>query len=347
VIRHVVAFRFRADVSEADRQRVLDELATFPSVYPSMQRWGMGRNVSTRDGTFTHAFSIEFDREEDLVSYLSSETHEHFVAERFRPVVADRAIVSFEVPDEDGPRPRSADAGTGAQRRDWMPRSPVRAVIFDMDGLLIDTGPAWRRVGDEFFAAVGLDVSAVTGAGITMGLRLADAAALLREYVGVNPGDLVDLEPRVEAAMVEAVHSDGALKPGALDALDFCAENGFATALASGSTKPILDAVLERFGLSGRFQVVTSASDDPFGKPHPALFLRTADALGTEARHCAVLEDAVNGCIAAKAAGMRVVAVPDGPAVGDARFAVADLVHGSLADVRSPEVAYLLGLPAT
>lgn len=99
MIRHVVAFRFRDSVPEDERRRMLDELEGFPARYPAMQRWGMGVNRSTRDDTFTHAFSIEFEREEDLLDYLGSERHERFVAERFRPLIAARAIVSFEVPD--------------------------------------------------------------------------------------------------------------------------------------------------------------------------------------------------------------------------------------------------------
>ena len=102
MIRHVVAFRFRPTVTEAERQGLLDELGTFPSRYPAMRRWGLGTNRSRRDDTFTHAFSVEFEREEDLLAYLGSERHERFVAERFRPMVEARAIVTFEVPPPAG-----------------------------------------------------------------------------------------------------------------------------------------------------------------------------------------------------------------------------------------------------
>jgi sugar-phosphatase len=337
MIRHMVAFRFHDELPDVERQRVLEELDQFPSRYPSMHRWALGSNISKRDNTFTHAFSIEFDSEEELVSYLSSETHERFVRERFRPAVAARAIVSFEAPLE---RPGiSSQAGL----RDFYP-APVQAMIFDMDGLLIDTGPAWHRVGDELFAALGVDISPLSDGGALMGMRLQDASALLKEYAGVGASVLADLDARVEQAMIEAVRSEVALKPGALEALDFCDDRGLAAALASGSTLPIIEAVLDRFDLTGRFRVVSSASDDGPGKPHPALFLRTAEALGLESRQCAVLEDAVSGCIAAKAAGMRVIAVPDGPAVDDPRFAIADAELRSLEEIRAPRVLALLGL---
>jgi mannitol-1-/sugar-/sorbitol-6-/2-deoxyglucose-6-phosphatase len=333
----MVAFRFHDDLPDVERHRVLEELDQFPSRYHSMRRWALGPNISKRDSTFTHAFSIEFDNEEELVSYLSSETHERFVRERFRPAVAARAIVSFEAP------PERSEMSDQPELRDLYP-SPVQGMIFDMDGLLIDTGPAWRRVGDELFAALGVDISPLSSRGAVMGMRLQDASALLKEYAGFDASDLPDLDARVERAMIEAVRNEVTLKPGALDALDFCDEHGLSAALASGSTLPIIETVLERFDLSGRFRVVSSASDDGPGKPHPELFLRTAAALGLESRHCAVLEDAVSGCIAGKAAGMRVIVVPDGPVVDDPRFSIADAELHSLEEIRLPHVLALLGL---
>ena len=61
MIRHSISFRFKEEIAEADRQRILDELTTFPSLYPQMRNWHVGRNISTRDSTFTHTRSIEFD----------------------------------------------------------------------------------------------------------------------------------------------------------------------------------------------------------------------------------------------------------------------------------------------
>lgn len=106
MIRHTVAFRFRDDVDRATIDALLAELETFPAHYPAMQRWSSGINRSTRDDRFTHAFSVEFDTEAELAAYLSSERHERFVAEVWRPVVAERAIVSYEyTPSAGDPMP--------------------------------------------------------------------------------------------------------------------------------------------------------------------------------------------------------------------------------------------------
>ena len=104
MIRHTVAFRFRDDVDPATVDALLAELETFPAHYPAMQRWSSGLNRSTRDDRFTHAFSVEFDTEAELAAYLSSERHERFVAEVWRPVVAERAIVSYEYTPSQGDR---------------------------------------------------------------------------------------------------------------------------------------------------------------------------------------------------------------------------------------------------
>lgn len=96
MIKHMVLFRFKDDVPQSTIDAILAEYATFPSHYPQMKRFDIGRNISWRDDRFTHAFVIEFDNSDDLDTYLRSDSHEEHVRERFRPVVAERAIVSFE-----------------------------------------------------------------------------------------------------------------------------------------------------------------------------------------------------------------------------------------------------------
>ncbi len=106
MIRHVLAFRFRPEVPEPERAGLLAELEALPTRFPAMVRFALGANISRRDDTFSYAFSVEFQSEEELVAYLDSEEHERFVIERFRPLVESRAIVSFE-----------ADTGSADGRR--------------------------------------------------------------------------------------------------------------------------------------------------------------------------------------------------------------------------------------
>lgn len=96
MIRHIVVFEFKEGASAEERAELLAEIRELPSRYPTMRRFASGENISQRDSAFSHAFSVEFDDEADLIAYLNSDTHEEFVIERFRPRVESRAIVSFE-----------------------------------------------------------------------------------------------------------------------------------------------------------------------------------------------------------------------------------------------------------
>lgn len=223
-------------------------------------------------------------------------------------------------------------------------RLPARAVIFDLDGLLVDTMPIWRTVGNEVFASMGVDVSEVAASGVLSGLGVRDAVAMLRAHVGGTLPAAEVLTERVVAGVVAAVWQQAHLKPGAVSALEFCAGHGLVTALASGSALPVIDAVLERFDLASRFRAVCTSTDDPYGKPHPGVFLRAAALLGVEASRCVVVEDSLLGCVAAKAASMRVIAVPEKEAAGDPRLAIADLVLGSLEELATPPALMALGL---
>ena len=96
MIRHTLSFRFEDGVDAATRERVLAGLREFPARYPSMQNFTLGENISTRDRAFTHTMAVDFDSEADLVAYLSSDSHESFVRDQWRPVIGAQAITSFE-----------------------------------------------------------------------------------------------------------------------------------------------------------------------------------------------------------------------------------------------------------
>lgn len=97
MIKHVVTFRFKDDVDEQTRQGILDEIASFPDHYSQMHNFSLGDNISSREQRMTHAFMIEFVDQDELMEYLSSERHEAFVRERWRPVIETQAIAALEV----------------------------------------------------------------------------------------------------------------------------------------------------------------------------------------------------------------------------------------------------------
>jgi len=203
------------------------------------------------------------------------------------------------------------------------------AAIFDMDGLLVDSEPLWREAEIEVFAELGL---ALTDEQCrqTQGKVVGEVVRMWfdrRPWAGRSVDEVAqEILDRVESL----VRSRAVAMPGALAALDACEARGMRLALASSSPYRLIDAVVGRLGLHGRFAVVHSATDEVAGKPDPAVFLTTARLLGVDPGGCVVFEDAPAGVAAAKAAGMACVAVPERPVLDPSRFEAADVTLDSL-----------------
>jgi sugar-phosphatase len=206
----------------------------------------------------------------------------------------------------------------------------LRAAIFDMDGVLIDSEPIWRAAEIAVFGAIGVQLTE-DDCRSTMGLRVdevVDHWRRLRPWDDPPPAEVVD---RVLAAVVDRIRRTGEPLPGVAAALDACAERGLRLALATSSWHPVVTAVLDRLAIADRFEVVHSAQDEPRGKPDPGVYRTTAARLGVDPRDCVAIEDSPNGVRSAVAAGMRCVAVPEaGTDVGEIEAAGAEVVLPSL-----------------
>jgi len=198
----------------------------------------------------------------------------------------------------------------------------MEAVIFDMDGLLIDSEPLWHEAEKEIFATVGLHLSTQDCLGTT-GLRVDEVV----RFWNAPP----ELAAQIVNRVIALVEQKGVAKPGVAEALGACA--GRVIGLASSSPSRLIAAVLQRLGIADRITVAHSAEHEARGKPHPDVYLTTARRLGVAPSACIAVEDSPTGVRAAKAAGMRCVAVPDALFADDPRFADADHVIDSLLDL--------------
>nr|MBW4078905.1 hexitol phosphatase HxpB [Acidobacteriota bacterium] len=200
-----------------------------------------------------------------------------------------------------------------------------------MDGLLIDSEILWHEAEVEIFGGLGVDLHEATDRS-TKGLFVAEVVDYwYSRYPWATPSreEVVrDLLHRVG----NLVEHEGRLLPGAIHALDLASERG-PIALASSTPASLITRCLDHFNLASRFATVHSAEFEPYGKPHPGVFLSAAASLGVDPRRCLVFEDSAAGVLAAKAGRMTVVAVPVREDLAQPAFVLADLLLRSLDDL--------------
>ncbi len=210
----------------------------------------------------------------------------------------------------------------------------IRAVIFDMDGLLIDSEPLWRLAEVEVFNAIGVPLTEELAFG-TMGLRTDEVVEYWFARHPWQGPTLKEIEARIDSRVIELVRERAEPLPGVTDVVAQLTALGLPLAIASSSTSQLIGAVVDQIGLRDAFRVLQSAEHEPYGKPHPGVYIAAALALGVAPADCLAFEDSANGVLAAKAARMRCIAVPEAAVRDDRRFCIADAVLSSLAEFRA------------
>jgi HAD superfamily hydrolase (TIGR01509 family) len=183
----------------------------------------------------------------------------------------------------------------------------IEAVVFDLDGVLVDSEPVWEEVRREVVAAHG-GHWAPDAQDRLMGMSTAEWSAYLVADLGVrlSPDEVAHV---VVSAMAERYRSHLPLLPGAVDAVRLMGSR-FTLGLASSSPRSLIDAVLDASGLRPAFAGVRSTEEEARGKPAPDVYLTVARLLGVDPGSCAAVEDSSNGLRSAAAAGLAVIAVP-------------------------------------
>lgn len=213
----------------------------------------------------------------------------------------------------------------------------IRAVVLDMDGLLIDTEPVWRSAEKEVFADLGIELTEADLLDST-GVRIDELAAVRLPLDGPGPAEVAD---RITNQVVDYVKRAGEPMPGVPEAIALFGRSDLRLAIASSSPERLIDAVCTRLRLVD-IDVRCSALDEAHGKPAPDVYLAAARRLGLSPARCLALEDSPSGVLAAKDAGMTCVAVPDPLLTGDPRYRRADLVLPSLTELTEPLLRSLI-----
>jgi sugar-phosphatase len=200
-----------------------------------------------------------------------------------------------------------------------------------MDGVLIDSEPLWQQAEIEIFPEVGVHLTPEL-CRRTMGLRIDEVVDHWHAQQPWEAPTKEEIVRRVVVRVGELIRSEGRLLPGAENALRFVGAK-VRLALASSSYYELIDAVIDGFEIRAYFDVVYSAEDEPKGKPHPGIYLTAAEKLGVVPTRVIAIEDSPNGVLAAKAARMRCIAIPERAIASDPRFGIADEMISSLTEV--------------
>jgi HAD superfamily hydrolase (TIGR01509 family) len=207
----------------------------------------------------------------------------------------------------------------------------IQAVVFDMDGVLIQSEEVWDEVREAFVRERGGRYDAEVQRAM-MGMSSVEWSRYLHEAAGV-PDTPAEIDAEVVRRMLAAYESRLPLIDGAVDAVRRLQQD-FTLAVASSSNRPLIDAVLDVAGIADAFAATVSSEEVARGKPAPDVYLEAARRLGVEPERCAAVEDSHGGIRSAKAARMRVVAIPN-PTYppDDESLAQADVVLRSIEEL--------------
>lgn len=192
------------------------------------------------------------------------------------------------------------------------------AVIFDMDGLLVDSERVWHMAEDAFIRSFGHEYTDDVREQI-VGLRMDEFLTVLKRHYDLAPS-VPELSAMLEARVLKLIETEVHPQPGARDMIDAVIAAGLPYGIASSSGGRVIDATLKSQGWDDLFAVRCTADDDANGKPAPDVYLRAARVLGVAPERCLALEDSPNGARAAVAAGMTCYAVPDTSHTSPAAF---------------------------
>ena len=184
-----------------------------------------------------------------------------------------------------------------------------KAVLFDLDGTLVDSMWMWPQIDVEFLGRFGHDCPRDLERAVE-GMSFSETAAYFKERFSL-PMTLEEIKECWSQMAMDKYRTQVPLKPGALEFLRHCREQGIAAGIATSNGRPIVDAVIEALQIGEYFQEVATACEVARGKPEPDIYLEVARRLQVAPEDCLVFEDIPAGILAGKRAGMTVLAVED------------------------------------
>jgi sugar-phosphatase len=199
-------------------------------------------------------------------------------------------------------------------------------------GVLIDSEPLWRKAMIEGFASIGVLITE-EDCKKTTGNRLKEVVEYWFEKLDILDFLPTEIEHRIINMLVKLINKEGKAISGVIEVINFCNNKNIKIGLATSSSNQLMEAVLEKLKLKNTFKSSISAENLEYGKPHPEVFLICASQLQISPLECIVIEDSINGVIAAKAAYMRVIALPEQENINNHKFSIADYKLNNMQEV--------------
>jgi sugar-phosphatase len=206
------------------------------------------------------------------------------------------------------------------------------AVIFDMDGVLIDSEPLWKIAMEFVFGQYG---STLTHQDFqkTVGLRIDEVIAFWNTHENWGLQDLQKVETQIIDKLISLIEQNPQPLLGVIDMLNFLQAQDKKIGLATSSSQKLIDTVLNSLQIGPYFDFTYSAEFETYGKPHPGVYIKVATELGVQVQRCLVIEDSFNGVLAGLAAKMKVCCIPEKTHYPNPRLAVADFEFTDLAQL--------------
>ncbi len=205
----------------------------------------------------------------------------------------------------------------------------INTVIFDMDGLLIDSEPFWQEAGKETLEYYGASLNEDQYQRTT-GLRTEEWIDFWFNYFQLDKSKAPEATEIIIQKAIEKIGQKGQPFDGATSIIQTFQDQGFKTGLATSSPLALVNVVLEKLNLNQPLDALTSAEKLPFGKPHPQVYLNCAEALNAKPIECVAFEDSFFGMIAAKAARMKCIVIPTPSDFHALKWNAADLILENL-----------------
>ena len=206
------------------------------------------------------------------------------------------------------------------------------AIIFDMDGLIIDSEPIWRKAEIDLFQSVSIFLTD-NDCEQTAGLRIDEVIEYWytrKPWQEETGRTKQDLENKIVERVIELIMLEGNGLKGIPSIFDFFKAKGIRMAIASSSKYAIINAVLTKLNIGHYFDIIYSAEDEEYGKPHPGVFLSAAKKLGVHPSNCIVFEDSFYGILAGLSARMKVVSIPAPHHFMESKYSIADIKLSSI-----------------